>query len=89
MEEKLQRYYELKNELKKYRERPIGDRIKSGGLLEKRISEVFNNDKANKILKRSVGYNQNDFEKWESLRKEFIFLGHELEELGFNEEIEG
>ena len=82
MNKKLKRYEELKQQLKEYSERPTGDRIKKGGLLEQRIKEKFNKATADKALTRSDDFNNDKFNDWNKLRDEFFKLKYELEEEG-------
>lgn len=78
MDKKLKRYDELKQQLKDYREKPIGDRIKKGGLLEQRIKEKFNTKTSDKVLTRSEDFNNDKFYDWNKLRDEFFRLKEEL-----------
>lgn len=82
IEQKVKRYYELKEELKEYRKRPIGDKIKPGGHLEKSIKEKFIKKRAEKILTRSEGFSKDDFDRWDKMRTEYEALCEELEEMG-------
>lgn len=82
MNKKLKRYEELKQHLEEYNERPIGDRIKKGGLLEQKIREKFNKATADKVLTRSNDSTDDKFHDWNRLRDEFFKLKYELEEEG-------
>jgi len=80
--QKVKRYNELKKDLQEYGKKPIGDRIKQGGLLEQRIKEKFNKETSEKVLTRSEGFNNTDFDKWNKTRREYETLCEELEEIG-------
>lgn len=85
MKEKLERYKELKQQLKEYHEKSIGNRIKKGGLLEQRIKEKFNKVTADKVLIRSNDFNNDKLDTWNKQREEFFKLKYELEDAGFIE----
>jgi len=78
MKEKLNRYLEVKKQLKEYGKRPVGDRIKTGGNLEAAIKRKMT--RANEILKRSDDFTSDMWEKWDKLRTEESELREELEE---------
>lgn len=76
MQEKLKRYLELKKEIKKLKNQPIGNRIRKNGNLENRIKEVYKNERAEQILTRTEEYNYKEYEsiseEYHGLRKELI-----------------
>lgn len=76
MQEKLKRYLELKKEIKKLKNQPIGNRIRKNGNLENRIKEVYKNERAEQILTRTEEYNYKEYEsiseEYHDLRKELI-----------------
>ena len=78
MQAKLNRYLEIKKQLKEYGKRPIGDRIKTGGNLEAAIKRKM--IRANEILKRSDDFTPDMWEKWDKLRTEESEIREELEE---------
>ena len=80
MKTKLDRYLEIKKQLKEYNKRPIGDRIKTGGCLENRIKQAFSSNRSEQILTRSKDFIPDMWEQWDKLRTEESELREELEE---------
>ncbi len=82
MEQKIKRYYELKDQLTELLKNPIGNRIKPGGNLEQKIREKFSNSRAKDILQRTNGFTESDYNNWRQLKNEYSTLCRELEGLG-------
>ena len=77
--EKIAEYLKLKKQYQEFLKQPIGNRIKEGGLLEKRIKEVFSNKRSKEILERNNNYN---FEEYQNVKNRLFALRQELEEKG-------
>ncbi len=82
MEQKIKRYYELKNQLAELHKNPIGNRIKPDGNLEQRIREKFSGNRAKDILQRTNGFTESNYNSWQQLKSEYSILCDELENLG-------
>ncbi len=82
MNQKIKKYYELKNQLSELHKNPIGNRIKPGGNLEQKIREKFSNSRTKDILQRTEGFSISDYNSWRQLKYEYSTLCRELEGLG-------
>lgn len=78
---KIERYLELKEKFSTIKNRPIGDRIKVGGNLERRIKEVFSPERAKQILTRSED-TESAYDEFQDVMSEFYDLREELEDCG-------
>lgn len=79
MQEKLEKYLNLKERVKEMKKQPIGNRIKKNGRLENGIKKVFKQERAEQILTRTEDYS---FEEWENISEEYYKLRKELMNAG-------
>jgi hypothetical protein len=77
--EKVKRYKEIEAELDEYQKRPVADRVKPNGPLEKAILAKMKKGK-DIIAKRSEDVTVEKWEHWDKLKDESIKLREELED---------